>query len=344
MKEPLKLPFVFLFILICVTIILSAVTVFAAWGSAGPPASFDITYFLGHFPQAAFGVLIPSVVISMVFVGFRMARHPFSRLLGFLILLATSYIVLVNGMIWLSALSGRVRLQPQTTRHYLQPKTFLRLGTTVIAPAVVADDSLGGILVYDPNVAQAEVGPPGSAASPGNVAPPPESLTVFPAGSVVAAQGGGLTVNLAGQTRGQVSGTPQGALSAVFDPDRVSAFFLRDIATLTDDFQRLMKSSLPEFFTASFALVFLCAASLAFLRLTRWPLANIMLLLVAVRAYFFLYHFLAIRLAPTVASAVSDPLLARLFPCASFIVLGVLLLLLDILFIPAARWSGSGPA
>jgi hypothetical protein len=342
-KEPLKLPFVFLFILICVTIILSAVTVFAAWGSAGPPASFDVTYLLGHFPEAAFGVLIPSVVISMVLVGFRMARRPFSRLLGFLILLAASYIVLVNGMIWLSALSGRVRQQPQTTQHYLQPKAFLRLGTTVIAPALMADDSLGGILVYDPNAAQAEAGPTGSAGNPGIVAAPPESLTVFPAGSV-AAQGGGLTVNLVGQTRRQVSGTPQGALSAVFDPDRVSAFFLRDIATLTDDFQRLMKSSLPEFFAASFALVFLCAASLAFLRLTRWPLANIMLLLVAVRAYFFLYHLLATRLASTVASAVSDPLLARLFPSASFVVLGVLLLLLDILFIPAARWSGSEPA
>jgi hypothetical protein len=342
-KEPLKLPFVFLFLIICVTIILSAVTLFAAWGSAGPPASFDFTYLFGHFPAAAFGVLIPSIVASMVLVGFRMARRPFSRLLGFLILLAASYIVLVNGMIWLSALSGKVRQQPQTTRHYLQPKTFLRLGTTVIAPALIADNSLGGILVYDPNAVQVEAGPLGSAGSQETVEAPTESLTVFPAGSV-AAQGGGLTVSLAGQTRRQVSGVPQGARSAIFDPDRVSAFFLRDITALTDDFQGLMKRSLPEFFAASFALVFLCAASLAFLRLTRWPLANIMLLLVAVRAYFSLYHLLATRLASTVANAVSDPLLAQLFPSVSFVVLGVLLLLLDILFIPAARWSGGEPA
>ncbi|MGO9413379.1 MAG: hypothetical protein ACLQCB_21850 [Spirochaetia bacterium] len=345
MKEPLKLPFVFLFILICVTIILSAVTLLAAWGSTGSTAGpFDVTYLLEHFPGAAFGALIPSVVISMVLVGFRMARRPFSRLLGFLIVLAAGYVVLVNGMIWLSTLAGKARQQPQVTKQYLQPKTFLRLGTTVVAPATVAGDSLGGILVYDPNAAEGEPGTRGGAAvSPGNVTAPPDGLAVFAAASV-SAQGGGLTVNLVGQTRRQVSGAPQAARAAVFYPDRVSAFFLRDIATLTNDFQRLMRRSLAEFFAACFALVFLCAASLALLRLTRWPLANVMLLLVAVRLYFLLYHLLATRFAATVASAVSDPFLARLFPSASFVVLGVVLLLIDILFIPAARWSGSEPA
>jgi hypothetical protein len=140
-----------------------------------------------------------------------------------------------------------------------------------------------------------------------------------------------------------VSGSPQAARSSVFAPDVVSALFLRDIATLTNDFRRLLENALPEFFAASFALVFLCASSLALLRLTRWPLANIMLLMVAVRGYFLLYHVLATRLAPAVSGAVTDPLLVRLFPSASFIVLGIILLLVDILFIPANRWVEDQP-
>ncbi|HTP58101.1 MAG TPA: hypothetical protein VMM82_04230, partial [Spirochaetia bacterium] len=118
----------------------------------------------------------------------------------------------------------------------------------------------------------------------------------------------------------------------------VSSLFLRDIDTLNGDFQQLMESALPEFFAAAFALVFLCAASLALLRLTRWPLANVMLLLIAARAYFLLYHTLATRLAPAVSGAVTDPALARLFPSVSFVVLGIVLLLVDIIFIPAKRW------
>jgi len=324
-KETLKLPFVFLFILLCVTVILSALALFAAWGLSGGAASpFGLTYILVHFPQSALEVLIPSVVISMVLLGFRMARRPFSRLLGFLIALGAGYIVLVNGMIWLSALAGKTTPTPVEAQQYLQPRTFLRLGDSVLAPASIADGNLGGIVVYDPAGA-------------------PARLTVYPSGSA-STKGGGLAVTLAGQTRRQISGNPEVARSSVFAPDRLSALFLRDIATLTNDFQRLMNSSLPDFFTASFALIFLCAASLALLRLTRWPLANIMLLMAAVRGYFLLYHVLATRLEPAVAGAVSDPLLARLFPSASFVVLGVLLLLVDILFIPADRWSGEQPA
>jgi len=324
-KEPLKLPFVFLFILLCLTVILSALVLFAQWGlsdSAGTP--FGFPYLLQHFPSAAFSVLVPSVITSMVLLGFRMARRPFSRLLGFLLALAAGYIVLVNGMIWLSALTGKARPAPVVAEQYLQPRTFLSLGDTVLAPASVADTLLGGVLVFDPGAAQ-------------------EKLTVYPSGRVVV-QDGRLTVTLVGQTSRRVSGTPAVARASVFAPDRVSALFLRDIATLTGDFQRLMKNSLPQFFAASFALVFLCAASLVLLRLTRWPLANVMILIVAVRGYFLLYHLLATRFASTVANTVTDPMLARLFPSASFVVLGVLLLLLDILFIPANRWSGNETA
>ena len=82
-----------------------------------------------------------------------------------------------------------------------------------------------------------------------------------------------------------------------------------------------------------------CSASLALLRITRWPLFNVLLLVLAVRAYLLLYHALAVDLAPTVARIVSDPLLAQLAPSAAFVVLGVLLLLVDILFVPPDRWT-----
>jgi hypothetical protein len=300
-------------------VILAALDLFASWGlSDSASAPFGLSYVLGHFPGAALDVLIPSVVVSVVLIGFRMARRPFSRLLGFLIVLAAGYIVLVNGMIWLSVLAGKARSAPAAAERYLQPRTFVRLGNAIIAPAVVSDDALGGILVYQPGA-------------------PPDSLTVYPAGRAVS-RGSTLTVTLLGQAGREVSGSPTMARTSVFAPDVVSALFLRDVTTMTNDFQRLLQSAFPEFFAASFALVFLCAASLVLLRLTRWPLVNIVLLMAAVRGYFLLYHSLATSLAPAISAAVSDPVLVRLFPATSFIVLGIILLLVDILFIPANRW------
>ena len=123
MKEPLKLPFVFLFILLCVTVVLSALALFSAWGRGpGPGTRLGRRVALGHFAAAAFEVLIPAVVVSIVLLGFRMARRPFSRLGGFLITLCVGYIVLVNGMILLSSLSGKAGPAESEARGSLQPR------------------------------------------------------------------------------------------------------------------------------------------------------------------------------------------------------------------------------
>jgi hypothetical protein len=168
-------------------------------------------------------------------------------------------------------------------------------------------------------------------------------LQVFPAATAVTRGG---TVIMTTNTSPPVTivGTPDPSWSSVFAADRFTGLFLRDVTTLTTDFQRLLGGSLGEFFAACFALLFLCTASLALLRVTRWPLANIVLLIIAMRGYFSLYHLLAVDLAPRVALLVSDRLVSSLFPAAVMAGIGVLLLLVDIVFIPADRWKGEAVA
>ena len=129
---------------------------------------------------------------------------------------------------------------------------------------------------------------------------------------------------------------------AVFGPDVFTRFFLRDIGVLTADFERLLAASLPEFFAACFALLFLCTASFVFLRASRWPLLNVLLLLLAVRGYAALWHLLSVGAAPRVARYVADALLVRMFPSAVMAILAVVLLLIDILFIPAEMETAGG--
>ena len=62
------------------------------------------------------------------------------------------------------------------------------------------------------------------------------------------------------------------------------------------------------------------------------------LLGLAVRGYFSLYHLMAVSFAPQLAQVVTDRLVARMFPSVAFAGLAVLLLLIDILFIPGDRW------
>jgi hypothetical protein len=69
-----------------------------------------------------------------------------------------------------------------------------------------------------------------------------------------------------------------------------------------------------------------------------------MLLVIAVRGYFSLYHLLAVTLAPRIASVIADPMAARMAPSAAFAAIAVLLLLIDIIFIPADRWKDGARA
>jgi hypothetical protein len=317
-KEPLKAPFIFLFMLIVALVVLSALNVLAAWGMHDAASRrFNLPYAVEHFPRSMFEVLIPSVIVSIMLLGMRMARRPFSRFLGLLITLAVSYVALVNGMLWMRSLATKAPTAPAPSpAQYVQPGTFLKVGPGVIEAGSVSGARLQRVLFFNPTQAGSR-------------------FSVSPAAAATL-RGGTLTVTT---PRAALSGDPGPAWSGVFAADRFTAFFLRDIDTLVGDFTSLLNRSLGQFFAACFALLFLCTASLALLRVTRWPLANIMLLACAVRGYFSLYHLLAATLAPRVTAAVSDPLLARMFPSAALAVIGVILLLVDILFIPADRWT-----
>ncbi len=320
MKEPLKTPFIFLFILLCVTVVCAALQVLATWGlNDAPTRAFSFALLIQRFPRAVADVMIPSVVLSVMLVGFRMARHPFSRFVGMLIVLGVGYASLVNGMIWFRSLAGASVPPAAAPRQYLQPSTFTKVGDVLVAVNEISGPGVKGVLRVD-------------------TARQGSRFSVYGAGAA-ASRGGTLTIVTTAKPPVTIAGSTDLSWTSVFAPDRFTAAFLRDIDTLTGDFERLMTRSLPEFFAACFALVFLCAASLVLLRITRWPLVNVMLLVIAVRGYFSLYHLLAVRLAPQIGQLISDTLAARLSASAAFAVIGVVLLLVDILFVPADRWS-----
>ena len=318
-NEPLKVPFIFLFLLICTTLLCAALDTLGAWGLSGSVGGrFTFVYAAQHFPRSVYDVLVPCLVLSIALLGIRLARRRMSRFISFLIVLGVGYIVLVNGMLWIRPLAG-VPPAPEAPRQYLAPFTFVRVADRMVAVRALAEGRARGVLVYDP------------AASP-------PRFTVAPAAEV-SVRGGILTIDAEGPRPLLVSGAPDLTWTSVFAPDRFTDLFLRDIRTMTTDFQRLLASARGEFFAASFALVFLCTASLMLLRLTRWPLINVMLLGIALRGWFSLYHFLAVSIAPQVARAVTDSFVARMAPSGAFIALGVLFLLVDILFLPGDRMS-----
>jgi hypothetical protein len=324
-KEPLKIPFVFLFILICTAFVCAAIDSLSVWGlyeSSG--RAFTLASAVQKLPRSLYDVLVPSVILSIVLLGLRLVRRPFSRFTALFIVLGVGYIVLVNGMLLLRPLAGAAPAAQVTARQYIPSSTFVRVGERMVNVRSLVDTRARAVLVFDP--ARADV-----------------KFSVSPEATVVVS-GGAFRLTTSGPSPRTITGSPDLSWTSVFAPDRFTSAFLQDIATMTTDFQGLLVRARAEFFAASFALVFLCTASLMLLRITRWPLVNIMLLGLAMRGYFSLYHFLAVDFAPRLAQVVTDTFAARMFPTAAFLGLGVLFLLVDIIFIPGDRWvSQKGP-
>jgi hypothetical protein len=323
-KEPWKVPYIFLFILICTTLVCSMLDILSAWGLYESAArSFSLAEAVQKLPLSVYDVLLPAVVLSIVLLGFRLAHRPFSRFITLFIVLGVGYVVLVNGMIFMRPLAAASTVVRESPLQYIPPSTFVRVGERMINVRALSDTRARGILVFDPTRAQGRFQVAGDAA--------------------VTMRGGSLTLTTTGPRALTITGSPDLSWTSVFAADRFTSLFLRDVRTMTSDFQRLLETSRAEFFASSFALVLLCTASLMLLRITRWPLLNIMLLGIAVRGWFSLYHLLAVRFAPQLAQVVTDSLVARMFPSAAFAAIAVLLLLVDVLFIPGDRWvSGQG--
>jgi hypothetical protein len=324
-KEPVVLPFIFLLVFIVALALFSALDLFATWGysSAGVQA-FSLGYAAQQFPRSALESLIPATMTALVISGLRAARKSMSRFLALAILLLASYVVLVNGMLLLKGFGSAGRAAPVTARLYVHPRSFLRIGSSVINAQRVTDAAVNGALVYTIDTASGE------------------RFAVYPSGGATE-KNGIFSIQFDGAKPAELSAALPPAAGRIFEPDPMTAFFLRDMGVLTADFRILLASSPAEFFIAAFALLFLSASSMAIMRFTRWPLLNALLLISAVRIYFLLYHFLSVTAGPEIAKGLADPHIARLFPSIAFIVLGVLFLMIDIIFIPANR-HGEGEA
>jgi hypothetical protein len=323
-KEPWKVPFIFLFILIIATFVCAALDTLAAWGLSDSAArGFGLTYAVRRFPRSLFDVLVPSVVLSIVLLGLRLARRQLSRFIAFAMVLGIGYLALVNGMLWIRPLAS---LPPaaETPSQFIAPSRFVSIGGRMVLVRSLSGSRARGVLVYDP-------------------AGTPARFTVASAG-IATIQKGELTFTTAGPRPVTLHGSPDLTWTSVFAADRFTGVLLRDVRVMSSDFQALLSASRAEFFAAAFALVFLCTASLMLLRITRWPLVNLALLGFAVRSWFWLYHFLAVSAVPQLTRAMTDSLVARMAPTGAFLAIGVLLLLVDIIFLPGGRGAGEPAA
>jgi hypothetical protein len=310
-----KLPrelLIVLSIFLCTALILCAFNIMYAAAMRGLTLK-------GILPPAAVQALVPSVALSIAFAGMRLSRRPVPLLLGQGIVLGAGLFLLVGGLLWMGPRAGKAAVVPGAPSRYFATSTFVHVGDKVISAQSVGETSLIDVLVFDPQ-------------------PMADHFSVAASGSAASTPDGTLTVTTAADSPVTLASAQyQPAGTWIFASDRFTTRLLRDVGVVTQDLGQLRTSSPGLLFVVSLALLFLWTSLLAILRLTRWPLANLFLLLVAVRVSFSLYRLLAVTLAPRIASSVAGPLAAHMLPVAIFTVIGAAIVAADARIL--SRWG-----
>ena len=162
-----------------------------------------------------------------------------------------------------------------------------------------------------------------------------QKLLYFPQGQVAVGDDS-VILRMAGYT---LEVDPEPVFAGMFAEDPVLRRFFTDLDFLNRELRRMFQRSLPAFYFAVLALVISFYASGMFFRLTRWHLLNAALTLLALRGFLALFRFMKEGVVFELDKVLRNPQVLQFLPELVLLILGGLLLILDILFVPFNRWE-----
>jgi hypothetical protein len=323
-KDIIRLPILFLFVFILLFILLFALSTFALWGSVyseGREAALQVVE--ANIPELLIQVLPAAVFIAMFILLARIAVKPGSRLLSLIIPLAGAFVLLTVGYQAFQRLGSAdgaasavssSRLVEASSRRYLVPGVFNTAGSKVIYVEQIDKRTVSPVVMAEEGGAD-------------------QSLLYFPQGLVLVGEDS-VVLRTAGYT---LAMDPEPVYGQMFAPDPMLRYLFRDLDFLNGELRSVFQRSLPAFYFAVLALVVAFYGSGMFLRLSRWHLLNVVLALLALRGFLALFRFMSEGVGLELERIMRNPQALQILPELTLLIVGGLLLLLDLLFVPFRR-------
>lgn len=321
MKDILRLPVLFLFFFVLLFLFFFGLSLLAQWGSAySEGREIALQVIEARMLQSLLNVLPAAVLMSLAFLLARTAIKPGSRFLSLIIPLGGAFVLLAFGYQILVGLGPLEGAQPSvvdpTPRRYLAPGVFNAVESKVLYFEDLEERRLRSVVVVEGGGSD-------------------QKLLYFPQGQVAVGDDS-VILRMAGYT---LEVDPEPVFAGMFAEDPVLRRFFTDLDFLNRELRRMFQLSLPAFYFAVLALVISFYASGMFFRLTRWHLLNAALTLLALRGFLALFRFMKEGVVFELDKVLRNPQVLQFLPELVLLILGGLLLILDILFVPFNRWE-----
>jgi hypothetical protein len=331
-KDIIRLPIFFLFVFILLFILFFGLSVLAYWGivhSEGREAALQAV--VTGLPELLVRVLPAAVFAALFILMAHIAAKPGSRFLSLLIPLAGAFVLLAVGYQILQQLEpadrqtagvSRPGVVEPSPRRFLVPDVFNSAESKVIYIEQIGERTVSPVVLVEGGDADRKL------------LYFPQSFVLVGEDSVV------LRMGIAGMDRYTLEMDPQPVYGAMFDEGPALERLFSNVDFLNRELLRMFRSSLPEFYFAVLALVIAFYGSGMFLRLSRWHLLNIILALLVLRGLLALFCFLGEGVVFDPGKDMSNPQALKFLPEVVLFVVGGLLVLIDLLFVPFKRGEG----
>ncbi len=321
MKDILRLPVLFVFFFVLLFLFFFGLSLLALWGSVySEGREIALQVVEARLLQTLLNVLPAAVLVSLVFLLARIAKNPGSRFLSLIIPPAGAFVLLAFGYQILAGLGPAEGAPPgvvePTPHRYLIPGVFNATESKVVYFEDLEERRIGSVVLAEGGSSD-------------------QKLLYFPQGQVAVGDDS-VILRMAGYT---LEMDPEPVYAGMFAEDPILRRFFTDLDFLNRELKLMFQRSLPAFYFTVLALVISFYGSGLFFRFTRWHLLNAALTLLALRGFLALFRFMKEGVVFELDKVLRNPQALQFLPELVLLILGGLLLILDILFVPFNRWE-----
>jgi len=322
-KNALRLPALFLLFCILLGVLLTGISLLELRvGHSGEPPQAARALVVSRLAPVLLERFPAAVLFALVLTLFPLYRRPGNRFLSYLLPMGAAFLVLAFGGQALRRLPGAPRAPQPTAAGYFLPRCFQEFGGAVLYLDGLEGSRLDGVVAQGP-----PAGGPRLAYLGGSVA----SI----GGQQLTVQGGGRSLSAPARPAYAV------LLAEADDPvQRLLSGFEADLRRLARELDARYRASRSAYYLTCLALVFSFFTAGVFFRISRWPLANVLLAFLVMRGCLFLFGWLREEVAGELARLAGMPRLVSSLPEAALLALGAVLLLVDLLFLRFERPQG----
>jgi hypothetical protein len=318
-RHSLLVPPVFILIFLVVFISLTSVHTLISFGvyfsdSHDP----GIAFILQKIPYSMAYTLPASVLLTILLMLFRLIRSPGNKLISSLLLTISGFLILVFGMIILIPALPAEKANPRVYKDYIEAQRFNRIDDVLIYPSRILIPNLPNVLVVVPGKEDWKFS--------------------HLANARLVVTGTDLVLSGEGFAPKRISSDSKTKFGALLEEDLVISGVLSAFSVFAEELRKLATTRATEFFLLGFAFVFFFVSSGVLLKITKWPLLNLSLMLFVVIGTLLLFAFYQTQVVPELGKYVKSGLLSTATPTIVMLILGLLFTLIDLIFIPSHFW------